>query len=117
LPAERLDEAAEEAVFRPDPLVPEESQGEPVDTLIRPQDIEDVLRVAGGGRPIRPDSSHTRTPLREETPGPGGIGAGPEVTQLAGEERAALLGCPRCDPRLIRLACWSCLIGIVARIP
>jgi hypothetical protein len=89
--AERLDAAAEEALFRPDPLVPEQGPGEPVDTLIRPQDVEDVLRVAGGAQPIRP-SSQTRAPRLEETPGPGGFGAGPDVAQLVGEEGGVLLG-------------------------
>jgi hypothetical protein len=63
-----------------------------VDTLIRPQDVEDVLRVASGAQPIRP-SSQTRVPCLEETPGPGGFGAGPDVTQLVGEEGGVLLGC------------------------
>ncbi|GAA0897766.1 hypothetical protein [Pseudonocardia zijingensis] len=93
--AERLDAAAEEALFRPDPLVPEETPGEPVDTLLRPQDVEDVLRVAGGAQPIREpgrESSHTRAPRLEETPGPGGFGAGPDVTALVGEEGGVLLG-------------------------
>jgi hypothetical protein len=50
-----------------------------------------VLRVAGGAQQIRP-SSQTRAPLREETPGPGGFGAGPEVTRIVGEEGGVLLG-------------------------
>jgi hypothetical protein len=96
--AERLDQAAEEALFRPDPLVPEQGPGEPVDTLIRPQDVEDVLRVAGGAQPIREprrESSQTRAPRLEETPGPGGFGGGPDVTRLVGEEGGVLLGWER----------------------
>lgn len=88
---EHLDAAAEEALFRDDPLTPDPGPGEPVDTLIRPADVEDVLRVAGGGQSLR-QSSQTRTPMRSETPGPGGYGSGPDVTGLLQEQGAVLLG-------------------------
>jgi hypothetical protein len=89
--AEKLDAAAEVALFLPDPLTPDPGPGEPVDTLISPADVEDVLRVAGGGQPVR-ESSQTQAPMRADTPGPGGYGTGPDVSALLEEHGAVLLG-------------------------
>lgn len=91
--AEHLDQAVERAMFREDPFAPEPGPGEPVDTLITPREVEDALRVAGGGAPLdQRVSSHTRAPLRSETPGPGGFGTGPDVTALLQEQGGVLLG-------------------------
>lgn len=94
-----LETAAERALFEPDPLVPaaptrEESPavGEQANTLVRPSEAAEVLALAGGGTPNPPANAPTRAPVVPPQRGPGGVATGPVVTEVMGDEGAALLG-------------------------
>lgn len=71
--AEALDQAAERALFAPDPFDPDATlPGEGVGTLIRPGEVRRALDAAGGGG--------------------GGFGTGPAVQRVFGEEGGVVLG-------------------------
>jgi hypothetical protein len=74
-----LDEAAERALFAPDPLTPARERGEPVSTLVRPAEVRRALDVAGGGAPAGPGRG-------------GGVGGGSIVRGVIGDEGGVVLG-------------------------
>lgn len=72
-----MTDAADQALFREDPLAPLPGQhGEEFDTLISPAAVMSALRTAGGA----------------EGDDPGGMGTGPVVSQALEDEGALLLG-------------------------
>jgi hypothetical protein len=76
---EALDAAAEQALFRADPLGPDPDQrGEHADTIISPAAVARAVAVAGGGRAGQA--------------GEAGMGTGPVVADLLSGEGAVLLG-------------------------
>jgi hypothetical protein len=77
--AEALDNAAAEAMFRADPMVPEQvGRGEEPGSLISPAAVTRALVIAGGGDPDRP--------------GDGGLGSGSVVRDMLTEQNAVTLG-------------------------
>lgn len=74
-----LDAAAERAMFRADPMVPEQTgRGEEVDTLISPAEVARAVVIAGGGDPERGDDR--------------GLGTGRAVQDVLTEHDAVILG-------------------------
>jgi hypothetical protein len=77
--AEALDNAATEAMFRADPMVPEQvGRGEEPSSLISPAAVTRALVIAGGGDP--------------EGANDGGLGSSPIVREVLTEQNAVTLG-------------------------
>jgi len=76
--AEELDAAAARAMFRADPLAPEQGRGEGSGALIEPPAVTRALTIAGGGHPDRITDS--------------GLGSGPIVREVLAGAGAVTLG-------------------------